>query len=326
MVAAMPPRHWAFVAVLGSSLPAWAQEPGPAPDPRTPPVPDPSALVNPPAPLEPMSTPDAAPTPGAASTTDAAPTAAPSPPTPLPPPAYYMEPPPPREPLAQPPPPRPLVWEPPPPPTPIHVAPRTSLWAGARVGWFVPFGGVYADGSTTGPYLDRESVSWRDFVSSGPAFEVQLGARVARAYTVFALWERAELGEGDGSPLGKPSQSNTDFWGVGLRATSDADATGFLTEVALGYRRARTEFEDGAALELTDGVLEARIGVGAEFRLSPLVTLSPMATLGVGSFGEVEWVSQDDVATDLIGPLDDHDAHGWFTLGIGGNVDLFGQD
>jgi hypothetical protein len=60
--------------------------------------------------------------------------------------------------------------------------------------------------------------------------------------------------------------------------------------------------------------------------LSPLVTLSPMATLGVGSFGEVEWVSQDDVATDLIGPLDDHDAHGWFTLGIGGNVDLFGQD
>jgi hypothetical protein len=60
--------------------------------------------------------------------------------------------------------------------------------------------------------------------------------------------------------------------------------------------------------------------------LITLITLSPMATLGVGSFGEVEWVSQDDVATDLIGPLDDHDAHGWFTLGIGGNVDLFGQD
>jgi hypothetical protein len=241
-----------------------------------------------------------------------------------------MEPPPPREPPpphAPPPlPPRPLVWEPPPPPQPIHVAPRTSLWAGARVGWFVPFGGVYADGSMTGPYLDRESVSWRDFVSSGPAFEVQLGARVARAYTIFALWERAELGDGEGSPLGKPSQSNTDFWGVGLRATSDADATGFLTEVALGYRRARTEFESGAALELTDGVLEARIGVGAEIRLSPQLTLSPMATLGVGSFGEVEWVSEDDVATDLIGPLDDHDAHGWFTIGIGGNVDLFGQD
>jgi hypothetical protein len=317
-------RHWAFVAVLGSSLPAWAQEPGPAPDPRTPPVPDPSALVNATPSTEPAAT---AAEPAAA--TDPAPAAATPPPTPLPPPAYYMEPPPPREPpppLPATAPPRPLVWEPPPPPEPIHVAPRTSLWAGARVGWFVPFGGVYADGSMTGPYLDRESVSWRDFVSSGPAFEVQLGARVARAYTIFALWERAELGDGEGSPLGKPSRSNTDFWGVGLRATSDADATGFLTEVALGYRRARTEFEDGAALELTDGVLEARIGVGAEIRLSPQLTLSPMATLGVGSFGEVEWVSEDDVATDLIGPLDDHDAHGWFTIGIGGNVDLFGQD
>ena len=324
----MPTRHWAFVAVLGSSLPAWAQEPGPAPDPRTPPVPDPSALVSPPAAPDPAPAPEAAP-PEAPSTADEAPAApateAPAPSAPLPPPAYYMEPPAPREPPPPVAPPR-LIWEPPPPPEPVHVAPRTSLWAGARVGWFVPFGGVYADGSTTGPYLDRESVSWRDFVSSGPAFEVQLGARVARAYTVFALWERAELGKGEGSPLGEPKQSNTDFWGVGLRATSDADATGFLTEVALGYRRARTEFEGGAALELTDGVLEARIGVGAEIRLSPQLTLSPMATLGVGSFGEVQWVSEDDVATDLIGPLDDHDAHGWFTIGIGANVDLFGHD
>jgi hypothetical protein len=218
-----------------------------------------------------------------------------------------------------------MVWEPPPPPVPRHVAPRTSLWAGARIGWFVPFGAVYAQGVPVGAYLERSSVHWRDFVASGPLLELHLGARVSRSYNVFLLWERAEPGQGEGSPLGQPADSETDFWGIGLRASSDANHLGFLTEVALGYRRARTEFDDGSALELTDGVLEARIGLGADIRLSPLFTLSPTATLGVGSFGDVDWVSADGVKTDLVGPLDDHDAHGWFTLGFGAHVDLFGQ-
>jgi hypothetical protein len=208
---------------------------------------------------------------------------------------------------------------------PRHIAPRTSLWAGARVGWFVPFGAVFAQGIPVGAYVERTSVPWRDFVGSGPLLELHVGARISRSYNVFVLWERAEPGEGAGSPLGEGGDSETDFWAIGLRASSDANQVGFLTEVALGYRRARTEFSDGSALELTDGVLEARIGLGADIRLSPLFTISPTATLGVGSFGEVEWVSSDGVATDLIGPLDDHDAHGWFTLGLGAHFDLFGK-
>jgi hypothetical protein len=155
--------------------------------------------------------------------------------------------------------------------------------------------------------------------------EVQLGARLSRNYNVFALWERAELGRGDGGELGEPDNSDTDFWGVGLRASSDPDDVGLLTEIALGYRRARTEFEDGSALELTEGALEARIGVGADIRLNPVFALSPLLTVGVGSFGEVDRVSNDGVATDLIGPLDEHDAHGWFTVGLGAHVDLLGR-
>ena len=208
---------------------------------------------------------------------------------------------------------------------PRHIAPRTSLWAGARVGWFVPFGAVFAQGIPVGAYVERRTVPWRDFVGSGPLLELHVGARISRSYNLFVLWERAEPGEGDGSPLGEAADSETDFWAIGLRASSDANHVGFLTEVALGYRRARTEFSDGSALELTDGILEARIGLGADIRLSPLFTISPTATLGVGSFGEVEWVSSDGVATDLVGPLDDHDAHGWFTLGLGAHFDLFGK-
>jgi hypothetical protein len=310
----MMPRKWLLLAVLSVSVPVMAQ-PAAAPPKATPPVPDPSALV---APTESSPSAGAAPSP---------------PPESLPPPAYYLEPPQPRRaapPAAEPPlpaePPPPLIWEPPPPPVPRHVAPRTSLWAGARLGWFVPFGGVFAQGVASGTYLERQSVPWRDFVASGPLLELHLGARIARSYNVFLLWERAQPGQGKRSVYGDPDSSETDFWGLGLRASSDANKVGFLTEVALGYRRARTEFSDGSALELTDGVLEARIGLGADIRLSPLFTLSPTATLGVGSFGDVEWVSSDGVATDLIGPFDDHDAHGWFTLGLGAHFDLFGRE
>jgi hypothetical protein len=332
----MSSRQLLGFALISIAFPAYAQAPGAAPPPgdpaatqpagepaappanRIPPVPDPSAHVGPAAPANQPALP---------------------PPETLPPPAYYLEPPGqpaatphrpahPHPPAHPPHPPRIVIWEPPPPPPPlqpIHVAPKTSLWGGVRLGWFVPFGGVYARGDEVNGFLERRSVPWRDFVSSGPVFELQLGARLSRNYNVFALWERAELGRGDGDTLGSPEDSSTDFWGVGLRASSDPDRVGFLTEVALGYRRARTEFKDGSALELTEGVLEARIGIGADIRLSPTFSLSPMATAGVGSFGDVNRVSSDGVATDLIGDLDEHDAHGWFTIGLGAHVDLLGQ-
>ena len=63
---------------------------------------------------------------------------------------------------------------------------------------------------------------------------------------------------------------DTDYWAISLRATSDADSIGVLTELALGYRQARAKWEDGSELQMTGGVLEGRIGVGADVRLSPV--------------------------------------------------------
>ncbi|MFO7179148.1 MAG: hypothetical protein DIU78_010655 [Pseudomonadota bacterium] len=205
------------------------------------------------------------------------------------------------------------------------MAPRTALWAGARAGWFFPFGNLFAQGIPAGPFLAREGVPWSDYSASGPLFEVDVGVRLARSYTLFALWERAQLGSGSSTALGKPDGGSSDFWGIGLRASSDPNEIGFLTEIALGYRRARADFEDGSALELTDAVFEARLGVGVDIRINPYLSLSPMATLGVGSFGDVEYVSASGVGTDLIGPLDDQDAHGWFTLALGAHFDLLGH-
>jgi hypothetical protein len=100
------------------------------------------------------------------------------------------------------------VFEPPPPPEPHHIGPRTALWLGVRAGVFIPFGSLWARctncsaANTTDQYATVQGVPWRDYSTSGPMFELDAGARLSRNYTVFALWERAELGSGNGDPQG----------------------------------------------------------------------------------------------------------------------------
>jgi hypothetical protein len=210
---------------------------------------------------------------------------------------------------------------------PRHVAPKTSLWLGGRVGWFIPAGNVFARGTPQGDFIVLDGVAWSNYASSGPMFELDLGLRLARNYNLFALWERAQLGSGDAmnNIQGGQAGGDTDFWGLGLRASSDPDDIGFITELALGYRRARATWEDGTELQFTGGVLEGRIGLGADIRLGPAFTLSPLATVGVGSFGDVEWQSPDGTKTNAFGPLDQADGHAWFTLTVGGHFDLAGS-
>jgi hypothetical protein len=225
------------------------------------------------------------------------------------------------------------VFEPPPPPEPRHIAPRTALWLGVRAGVFIPFGSLWARCSNCNAAINDQDITlkgvpWRDYATSGPMFELDAGARLSRNYMVFALWEHAQLGGGKGDPdsaiAGKATHGDTDFWGVGIRATSDPDHVGFVTELAVGYRRARSTWDDGTELQLTDAPFEARLGLGADIRLNRYVTLSPMFTLGVGSFGKVESVS-DHVITDQTSSLDQADGHAWATLTFGGSFDLLGS-
>jgi hypothetical protein len=216
------------------------------------------------------------------------------------------------------------IFEPPPPPVARHVAPNTALWAGIRLGWFVPFGYVYAE-SAPNPY-GFHRVPWSYYASTGLMLEGDVGARLGRNYTVFALWERAELASGDhyNNVYGGQDGSDSDFWALGFQASSDADALGFVTEIALGYRQARATWKDGTEIQFTDGWLEGRIGFGAGIRLTPMFSITPMLTLGVGSFGSIDRVFPDDASASLIRPGDAPDSHGWFTIGIGGHADLFG--
>jgi hypothetical protein len=220
-----------------------------------------------------------------------------------------------------------LVYEPPPPPVPRHVAPRTSLWLGARVGWFVPFGTAYGLG-VVDPYgnVYLTSVPMSDFLRSGPAFEFDAGMRLGRHYNLFGLWQRAQLrsGNAERNLHGGQNGGDSDFFAAGLRATSDADGFGLSTEIALGYRQARAKWEDGSELLMTGGAFESRIGIGADLRLSPLLSVSPMLELGIGSFDRVRRVVPGGGSYDVLGPYDAVGSHGWWMFSIGGWVDLFG--
>jgi hypothetical protein len=170
-------------------------------------------------------------------------------------------------------------------------------------------------------------VRWRRYASTGLALEGNVGLRLARSYVVFALWERAQLGGGnaDEDLYGEQTSAESDFWAAAVRATSNADKLGFLTEIAVGYRQARTRFEDGTRLELTGGAFEGRLGVGAEYRFNEHFSLSPLATLGVGTFTRVRRVTPAGAGYDAVGPRDASDSHAWFTLTVAGHVDLLGQ-
>jgi hypothetical protein len=194
----------------------------------------------------------------------------------------------------------------------------------------VPFGNIYTRTLQNGPFIEQRGVPWRDYATSGPMFELDLGARLSRNYNVFALWERVELGAGRGDDglLGTTAATtggDSDFWGLGVRASSDADRVGFLSEIALGYRRARSEWDDGTTLELTQGLFEARLGFGADIRINRKFALSPMLTFGVGLFGQVDLVDANGRAQDLLSSANDEDGHAFVSLQVGGHFDLRGS-
>src|SRR6478735_2174226 len=319
-------------AAPATPAPAPAGPPAPAPAAPAPTAPAPApqqpAPAAPQAPSRPGPTPPPeyyvepgfpAPAPNTAPPPNQNPSGPPGPPGPPPPPPYGM-------PIYEPPPPGFYpggpVFEPPPPPEPRHVAPRTALLLGARTGWFIPFGDLWARRTPTGV----NGVAWSDYSPSGPMFELNAGARLSRYYSVFALWEHAWLGSGNGDKqsttlTGQADHGDTDFWGVGVRASTNPDELGFITELAIGYRRARAVFDNGDEMQFTNAPFETRLGLGADYRLNRFVTLSGLATIGFGQFGTIESVSRGEIRDET--RYAQADAHAFATFTLGGHFDLF---
>jgi hypothetical protein len=93
-------------------------------------------------------------------------------------------------------------------------------------------------------------------------------------------------------------------------------------EIGLGYRDFRAYWNDGTKLSLTDGWLDARIGLGADIRINHWLSLSPMIVLSGGSFDTARW-SGPGGAGNALTPLDEDGEYGTLAFQLGGHADVF---
>lgn len=211
---------------------------------------------------------------------------------------------------------------------PRPTAPDYSLWLGAGLGWTLPFGnlwGICSRADAYGQCLVVDGVPTHDYIRQGPAAELDLGARLARHYNLYGLWEHSWLGAGSATSdvRGQPNHGETDFLAVGLRVSTDPDGLGFLLDIAMGTRRMRAVWSDGTELQMTEAPFETRMGIGADVRLSEHWSLTPMIALGLGSFGKVQWVYPDHSVQRATQPQDVALTHGWVGLQMSAHADIF---
>jgi hypothetical protein len=184
------------------------------------------------------------------------------------------------------------------------------------------------DGYVTDRYCcDYANRNWSDFASSGPTIELDVGARLARSYTVFGFWELASLGTGDtlGGEFGGQNRGVSHHIGAGLRFSTNPDDIGMLVEVGLGYRRFDASWKNGTELAARDGLLNTRIGLGMNIRFSPQFVLSPMAMLGGGSFEKIEWAFADGSKGGAFSELSRAGQHTTASLQVGAHFDWLGS-
>ena len=206
----------------------------------------------------------------------------------------------------------------------MHRSPYNSLFVGARVGAFFPFGNAY----DTSPYYN-EGEKWDWLATGGPVIEGDVGMRFGRSFILYGFWEHAWMGKGSdpswraatGSNFGDQKSASTDFTGLGFRWSSRPSTVGFLLDLGLGYRWFREEWASGAKMNLA-GFGEFRVGVGADVRLNHLVSLTPLFSLSFGSFGDRTVTIPGKGKGDIDGSYSG--SHGTMTLSLGGNFDLFG--
>jgi hypothetical protein len=282
-----------------------------------------TATGNAPAPPKPTATgntPAAKAAPAAAPTP--APAAAPPPPDTNAPPLYYVEPPESAQPEVYEPPEPTYMYEPPPPPPEVsrNAPASTALWAGVRLGALIPFGSLWVDGFN-GYYRQRQ---FADYASTGPVVELDVGARLALHYNVFALWEHTSLGTGslDSAAFGGQERGATNLYGIGVRFSTNPTSTGFLAEIGLGYRDFHAYWSDGTELSLTGGWFDARIGFGVDIRISPWLSLSPMVVLAGGSFDSAKW-SGPGGSRNALTAYDDGAQYGTVSFVLGAHADVF---
>lgn len=158
--------------------------------------------------------------------------------------------------------------------------PKYALWAGTRLGVFIPYGALYTDRSfVTTPF--------QDVATAGPVVEFDLGARLARHFVGYLYFDQAFLGRGSGeawtTPHGGQSPPSTRALGAGMRWELNPSGFGVVADVGFAYRWFTARWADATVVRM-HGPGDVRLGIGASWRATKHVTLAPMATAFSGVF------------------------------------------
>lgn len=240
----------------------------------------------------------------------------------------------------------PMDEQPPPPPSPVPPAPlaaqlqplvpklapprwhgpKSSLWTGGRAG-ILGFGYSFFDNNKNQP----ESVG--NFLGTGASGEFDIGVRIAKRYVPYVGLELGFHPAGHRFD-GQNAHATSTFLGIGFRySAGDVDALSFLADIAFGVRWVtvsnQTESFTMRSLELF------RLGLGAEYRVSSTLVVSPLFTLSGGAMsyatGSITYSSgQGDGQKQPLyqdGANDITQQRGYLviSLGIGAHFDLFGR-
>jgi hypothetical protein len=159
---------------------------------------------------------------------------------------------------------------------------RPAFWTGARAGLFIPFGSLYSDTSLV-------TTAFEDVATTGPAIEIDGGARFARHFMGYAFFDHAFLGRGSNvawtTPHGGQSAPSTQAIGIGLRWESNPDGWGIVADAGVAHRWLTARWGDGTTLNMRH-LGEVRVGFGAAWRATHRLTIAPMMTVFSGAFGK----------------------------------------
>ncbi len=208
-------------------------------------------------------------------------------------------------------------------------APSNALWLGGRLGFLAYGGGLYVNDENTGAVETTGN-----FIRPGAAFELDIGARLARHYIPYF---GVELGLASAGRRFDSTDTRTDttFVGVGFRyVAGDIDSVAFVSDLSFGIRRFDASNSTGAwsawGLELFRVGLGAEIRVTSRFALSPLITISGGTltdTSGSISFGPNQSDGQTGPTFTGSGTIPSFAQTSYYAVvfGCGAHFDLFGR-
>lgn len=208
-------------------------------------------------------------------------------------------------------------------------APDYALWAGVRAS-FIGFGfGFFENDPRRGLPSGTETTG--NFVGSGFAPELDLGARLAKRFVPYVFWEHGFLARGHRFE-GSDATASTSSAGVGLRF-GGADRFGFIADLSIGKRWVSVSRGNDT---FTMSSLEVfKLALGAELRFSTLFTVEATLNAGGGAMND----ASGDVTYSAKGSSDgrthpayengaiDRDSATYivFGAGLGIHFDVFGE-